>query len=223
MRLREAIKTVRPRVLHLATHGLLGSADRPLLASLALTAPAEPNAEDIGFLTLEEILATWGGELRGSELVVLSACDTGRGFRQGDTVMALPLGLLICGTESVLASLWKVDDTATALLMARFYANWLGRTDSVRQIDGSVYAVGEPLPKLAALREAQQWLRSLTVAERDRFVGASVEEIASEAIRSDHGPRQRRAPLAAAPVQPTARPYEHPYFWSGFVLYGSPH
>ena len=214
-RLREAIESSRPRVLHLATHGLMGSADRPLLASLALCTPQEPTPDDSGLLTLEEILSTWGAQLRGSELVTLSACDTGRGVQQGDTVMALPLGLFVAGAESVLASLWKVDDRATALLMARFYANWLGRATTAREIDGARYAPGEPLPKLAALREAQEWLRSLTTADRDRLSTSDAGQIVAEASGGTTAPLVREA----AAVH---HPYEHPFYWAGFVLYGNP-
>ncbi len=215
--LRAAVEAAPPRVLHLATHGLLGSGDRPLLASLALTAPAEPTPGDIGFLTLEEILATWGSRLRGTELVVLSACDTARGVRQGDTTMALPLGLFVCGAETVVASLWEVDDTATSLLMARLYANWLGRTDSQREIDGVRYEAGRAMPKLAALREAQRWLRTLTVADRDRLVGASAEIIAGEGTRGD--PRAARGTLGQARAD--SHPYDHPFYWAAFTLQGS--
>ncbi|TVQ33602.1 MAG: CHAT domain-containing protein [Phycisphaeraceae bacterium] len=217
-RLREAVESNPPRVLHLATHGLLGSADRPLLASLALTAPDEPTGDDNGFVTLGDILATWGAQLGGTELVALSACDTAHGVRQGDTMMALPLGLLIAGADSVLASLWKVDDRATALLMARFYANWLGKAESAREIDGVRYSAGEAMPKMAALREAQVWLRSLTAEDLDRLQDDTGQTIAQSVSRD---PRPRPAPLAATPKQ-TSHPYDHPYYWAAFVLYGSP-
>ena len=215
-KLREAVESSPPRVLHLATHGLLGSADRPLLASLALTTPDEPTGEDTGFVTLGDILSTWGGQLRATELVVLSACDTATAVRQGDTMMALPLGLLVSGAESVLASLWKVDDRATALLMARFYANWLGKTESEREIDGVAYAPGEALPKLAALREAQAWLRDLTAEQVRTLTGATAGRIAAETSR---GPSPRRGRLSAG-QDPDNRPYEHPYYWAAFTMHG---
>lgn len=217
-KLNEAIEHRPPRVLHLATHGLMGSADRPLLASLALTTPPEPTPEDNGFVTLEDILSTWGARLNGSELVVLSACDTGRGVQQGDTSLSLPLGLFICGTETVIASLWKVDDTATALLMTRFYANWLGKTGSERTIDSVTYPAGESLPKLAALREAQAWLRGLSRAQVEEIIKAlSGPESAEAIIRLTRGGEDDLDDL------PTGEhPYAHPYFWSAFVLYGSP-
>ena len=217
-RLREAVEASPPRVIHLATHGLLGSSDRPLLASVALSTPEEPSAADNGFVTLGDILSTWGGQLRATELVTLSACDTGRGVRQGGTMMALPLGLLIAGTDTVVASLWKVDDKATALLMARFYSNWLGKAASERAIDGVRYSPGEPMPKLAALREAQAWLRGLTRQEAERMT-ASTDAVAQSTTR-DPRPRRGRQ-LVNAPDADT-RPYDHPFYWSAFVLYGSP-
>ncbi|MCC5787512.1 MAG: tetratricopeptide repeat protein [Phycisphaerales bacterium] len=216
-RLRKAIESSPPRVLHLATHGLLGSSDRPLLASLAFTTPDEPTLEDNGFVTLGDILATWGGQLRDTELVVLSACDTASAVRQGDTMMALPLGLLIAGADTVIASLWKVDDRATAFLMARFYANWLGKAQAEREVDGVQYEAGQPMPKLAALREAQAWLRNLTADDRDRLLDESGD--LGENIAASRGVSPARARI----VQPDQqRPYEHPYYWAAFVLYGSP-
>ncbi|MFG0275308.1 MAG: CHAT domain-containing protein [Phycisphaerales bacterium] len=214
--LRAAAMASPPRFLHLATHGMMGSVRRPYEASLALTQPDEPTLEDIGFLTLEEVMGEWLGALRGCELVTLSACDTGLGVAQGDTVMSLPLGFLAAGADSVLASLWKVDDLATALLMARFYANWLGETESAREIDGRHFDAGEPMPKLAALREAQSWLRALTAPERDRLVGADPDAIAQESSR---GPSARRGRVVASNAND--HPYAHPYYWAAFVLYGS--
>ncbi|MCA9282918.1 MAG: CHAT domain-containing protein [Phycisphaeraceae bacterium] len=212
--LRSAVTSHPPRVLHLATHGLLGSSARPLLASLALSTPDEPSIDNTGFLTLEEVLNEWGGSLQGTELVVLSACDTADGIQQGDTAMTLPLGFFVCGADTVIASLWKVDDRATALLMARFYANWLGKAESQREIDGVQYDAHQPMPKLAALREARQWLRSLTQDQVDAIFAsdASVAEAASR------GPSPRRGELA--PSDNNTRLYDHPYYYSAFILQG---
>ncbi len=216
-RLREAIEATPPRVVHLATHGLMGSSDRPLLASVALSTPEEPSAEDNGFVTLGDILSTWGGRLKGTELVTLSACDTASAVRQGDTMMALPLGLLVAGTDTVVASLWKVDDKATALLMARFYANWLGKAQSEREIDGATYEPSDAMPKLAALREAQAWLRGLTRDQVEAMTGSA--GAVNQSVTRDPTPRRGR--LVETP-DADARPYEHPFYWAAFVLYGSP-
>src|SRR5947209_3366965 len=99
-----------------------------------------------GRSTAGEVLATW--RLR-AELVVLSACETGVGrYGGGEGFVGLSQALLLAGTRSVVLSLWQVHDTATALLMTRFYQNILGKRDGL----------GKPMPKAVALREAKTWL-----------------------------------------------------------------
>ena len=79
-------------------------------------------------------------DLRGCELVVLSACETGLGEAEdGQGVLGLQRAFQAAGARAVVASLWKVDDAATGVLMERFYTNlW-----------------DKKLPKLEALRQAQ--------------------------------------------------------------------
>jgi CHAT domain-containing protein len=88
-------------------------------------------------------------------LVVASACETGviPGYEEADEALALSTVLIGAGAAGVIASLWPVNDYATALLMTRFYELLEG---------GS--APGQ------ALRDAQLWLRDLTRAEEDRYV-----------------------------------------------------
>ena len=63
--------------------------------------------------------------LQGTELVILSACDSGTGeVRIGEGVMSLRRAFRIAGAETVLASHWKVNDTATRLLMTEFIRRW---------------------------------------------------------------------------------------------------
>jgi hypothetical protein len=165
-----------PRFLHLATHGLTEGGRKAHESAVALAAPLEPSAEDNGFLRLHDLLLKWGGRLDGTELVVLSACRSGRGsIAGGEGPVALPWGFYFAGTESVLASLWKVDDESTALLMARFYENLLERR----------------LAKAGALRDAKRWLKGLEAGEAARILRG-----AKEAPRKESETADRRHPFA---------------------------
>src|SRR5262249_23627811 len=98
---------------------------------------AEASAREDGILTAEEVQAL---DLRGTELVVLSACETGLGALElGQGLLGLQRACQPAGARAVVASLWKVEDEATRTLMERFYTNlW-----------------DKKLPKLEALRQAQ--------------------------------------------------------------------
>jgi len=103
----------KAQIIHLATHGLLDDV-RGIGSAIALA----PSAQDSGLLTAEEIL-----DLKlNAELVVLSACDTGRGKITGDGVVGLSRSLITAGVPSVLVSLWSVDDNSTKELMTEFYS-----------------------------------------------------------------------------------------------------
>ena len=77
-----------------------------------------PSPGDNGFLTAKEIL---GLKLNNTELVVLSACDTGRGRIAGEGVVGLSRAFIRAGVPSVIVSLWVVPDAPTASLMSDFY------------------------------------------------------------------------------------------------------
>ena len=150
-------RSIRPRLLHVASHGYFSSpeaartaaAPPPLGSRSALAGPpgsredamlnsgivlaganrsARPSASitnqqesevDDGYLTAKEAAQL---QLDGTELVVLSACDTASGEqRTGEGVYGLQRGLTVAGARSTLLSLWKVDDAATAHFMRRYY------------------------------------------------------------------------------------------------------
>ena len=150
-----------PRILHIATHGFF-LADQPTApgsargaSSFAAVAPArignqedplqrsglvfaganrpEADPADDGYLTAAEATAM---DLDGTELVTLSACETGvGGVRSGEGVYGLQRSLAVAGARSTLLSLWKVDDGLTATFMERFYNRLRageGRADALR-------------------------------------------------------------------------------------------
>jgi CHAT domain-containing protein len=102
------------RIIHLATHGLLDDfKGLGVPGAIALA----PSSNDNGLLTSSEIL-----DLKlNADLVVLSACNTGRGKITGDGVIGLSRSLISAGVPSVIVSLWSVPDAPTASLMTEFY------------------------------------------------------------------------------------------------------
>ncbi|MEG4231636.1 tetratricopeptide repeat protein [Microcoleus sp. Pol11C3] len=105
---------LKARIIHIASHGLLNEVKRrDLPGAIALA----PSGNDDGLLTSSEIL-----DLKlNAELVVLSACNTGRGKITGDGVLGLSRALISAGVPSIIVSLWLVSDEPTAELMAEFY------------------------------------------------------------------------------------------------------
>ena len=92
-------------------------------ANYSMLGEDTPVGVDDGVLTAQEISLL---NLRGSELVALSACDSAEGDIGFDGVFGLQRGFKKAGANSILMSLWKVDDEATCLLMTEFYKNWIG-------------------------------------------------------------------------------------------------
>jgi CHAT domain-containing protein len=149
------------RYAHIATHGFFfretdeAYATRGAKKTATMTDRAYPrnpliesglalagaNANSDGLFTAEEMI---GLDLSGTELVVLSACDTGRGTEiTGQGVMGLRAALTAAGVRAMLMSLWKVPDESTAILMESFYRGLL--------VDG--------LLPVEALRRAQREVR----------------------------------------------------------------
>lgn len=91
-------------------------------AQRALDGESIPEYEDDGILTAQEISDL---NLQGLNLVTLSACETAKGDITGDGVFGLQRGFKKAGANSILMSLWKVDDAATCKLMTEFYSNWI--------------------------------------------------------------------------------------------------
>ena len=191
-------------VIHLATHAVI-DAGVPARSAVILTQTGLPDALTQvlnnkppfdGRLSVNEIQHGWQ---LNAELVTLSACETALGRDAGgEGFVGFTQALLISGARSVCLSLWKVDDRATSLLMKRFYQNWLAKREGL----------DKPLTKAEALREAKQWLRELT----DKNIEHELSEVARGDVRS--------RPKGARPT--AAHPFEHPYYWAGFILVGDP-
>jgi len=119
-------KHTNPGIVHLATHGYFDESSTnkndvvvSMIAS-GLVFASEPGFNDI--LTSNEVTTL---NLDSTYLVVLSACETGKGkINYGDGVYGLQRGFQAAGADHVVMSLWKVDDTATQQLMADFYQRW---------------------------------------------------------------------------------------------------
>ncbi|MEZ5429162.1 MAG: CHAT domain-containing protein [Pyrinomonadaceae bacterium] len=121
------------RIIHLATHGIVNS-ELPELSGVVLSLVDENGQTRDGFLRLHDI---YNLQLE-ADLVVLSACETALGKEiRGEGIVGLTRGFMYAGASDVVASLWKVDDRATADLMKRFYQYLLkeNRTpaDALRQ------------------------------------------------------------------------------------------
>jgi len=105
------------RIIHFATHGLINS-ERPELSGIVLSLFDNEGHPQDGFLRLHDIYNLH----LPADLVVLSACSTGLGKDvRGEGLIGLTRGFMYAGASGVIASLWKVDDDATAELMKHFY------------------------------------------------------------------------------------------------------
>jgi LPXTG-motif cell wall-anchored protein len=128
------------RIVHFATHGIVDY-QHPQLSGLVLSLVDETGKPQDGFLRMHDI---YNLKLP-VDLVVLSACNTALGKDvKGEGLIGLTRGFMYAGAGGVVASLWKVDDDATAELMTHFYEGMFKRG----------------LTPAAALREAQLALRS---------------------------------------------------------------
>lgn len=115
-------------IIHLAMHGLLDE-NAPHLSCLAFS--EDNDTAENNFLQAYEISKM---QLR-AELVVLSACETGKGkFEQGNGTASLARAFLYAGVPALVVSLWEVNDGTTATLMQLFYANLYSGMDKARAL-----------------------------------------------------------------------------------------
>ncbi|BAY24046.1 TPR repeat-containing protein [Calothrix sp. NIES-2100] len=124
-------------VIHLATHGWADD-NRGLGSWIAFA----PSLNDDGLLKAEEIL-----DLKiNAQLVVLSACETGKGKLSGDGVIGLSRSLILAGVPSVLVSLWQVPDEPTQYLMVEFYRSLQTQPDKALALRQAMLKTKEKFP-----------------------------------------------------------------------------
>ena len=178
--------------LHFATHAQ-GDTVRALQSSLLLTSSRDSTDADER-LTAADILRNWRLE---ADLVTLSACSTSLGpFYRGEGHVGFTQAFFLAGARTVVASLWDVDDTATSLLMERFYSLLVEQHDVAR-----------------ALHKAKVWLRELTT---DEVLRRTLPDSDTGAVTRG---TVRRGPIAAGGA--AARPFASPYYWAAFVAVGA--
>ncbi|MGH8549930.1 MAG: CHAT domain-containing protein [Methylococcales bacterium] len=219
---KERLKRQRsPAILHIATHGFylpkeekdrqkqtpawIGKLERledPLLRSCLAFAGANhagscPADADDGLLTAAEVMNM---DLVATQLVVLSACETGLGEIQvGEGVLGLRRAFNIAGAGAIIMSLWKVSDLATAILMRSLYQNLLSGMD-----------------KDEALRSAQDYVRTVKLSElRRRWSSGDMQELRSADHDSIRGELDAIVPMPDASI-----PFAHPRYWGAFIIQG---
>ncbi|MHC5718479.1 MAG: CHAT domain-containing protein, partial [Nostoc sp.] len=158
-------------------------------------------------LTLDKI---FGLKLEKCRLVTLSACETGLiDFNNtSDEYIGLPSGFLLAGSPSVVSSLWKVDDLSTSFLMIKFYEN-LVTLDNLEAGDVAI-----------ALKEAQIWLRNLTIEGLDQFLEKHKAQIEKVLAQLRVGQRIIFQESLKLIKQRQSLPFANPYYWAGFTASG---
>jgi CHAT domain-containing protein len=136
----------------------------------------------------------------------VSACQTALSgmTRAPDELLSISTAMLGIGAACCLASLWPVDDAATALLMIRTYEEMLAKS----------------LRPPEALRQAQLWLQAASLQEVWGFLAEHPRLNAEFQRRAATAPITRQAPSSAHSDEPP-RPFAHPYYWAGFVATGA--
>jgi hypothetical protein len=172
----EAVRSLPPsRVLHFASHGLIDHRS-PTSSSIVLSTEGggDGEREHDGFLQAWEVIESLDLD---SDLVVLSACNTGLGPLAGsEGLLGLSRAFLLAGSRSLLVSLWPLSDQASSLFMEHFYdalLDGVGKDEALRRAQAAVRATEEfRHPYYWAAFELIGDPSPLTGIERRRFAAA---------------------------------------------------
>jgi CHAT domain-containing protein len=205
--------------LHFACHGYFNFA-QPLLSALLLAGSVldaapddfdadryllQPDGNVIDLSACLTLLDLFQLDLRQARLVALSACETGLSDLNSlsDEVVGLSSGFLYAGCNNVVGSLWSVPDISTGLLMAQFYRLLMAQT-----------CQGQPGDVTLALKQAQHWLRTLTVAELSAQ-SATIPEAMRDNFEHDLKWLKQRVADSG-----DNHPFRNPYYWAAFTAVG---
>lgn len=143
-----------------------------------------------GILNAKEVLSL---DLRQTDLLVLSACQTGLGnVKNGEGIQGLRRAFELAGVNTLICTLWKVSDIASAVLMAEFYRNLLE----------------DSLNKLQSLIKAKEYVRTMTALDVIDFCRENGMQKDAEALEENYKDKLDE------------KLCEHPYFWAGYILQG---
>jgi CHAT domain-containing protein len=189
---------------HFSCHGGFNP-DNPLESALLLA-----NKE---LLTLGEIFEL---RLNQCRLVTLSACETGLIDLNSisDEYIGLPSGFLFAGSPSVVSSLWTVSDVSTSFLMMKFYE--------------ILFNENQQVSVAVALKEAQNWLQSLTVKEIEENLAKptfkqALSQLQQTLSSGDFFELEDALAIMQTKLQklsPNDQPFDNPFYWAAFIATG---